>query len=75
MAMTYLYFDEVLNSKRNKALRSATLYKGYQVAHTGRGFEECYRERQNGRIESKGFDAKVIKNAQPAGGNPGGEAW
>jgi hypothetical protein len=25
--MTYLYFDEVMNSKRNKALRSATLYK------------------------------------------------
>jgi hypothetical protein len=25
--MTYLYFDEVLNSKRNKALRSTTLYK------------------------------------------------
>jgi hypothetical protein len=27
MGITYLYFDEVLNSKRNKALRSATLYK------------------------------------------------
>jgi hypothetical protein len=25
--MTYLYFDEVLNSKRNKALRSSTFYK------------------------------------------------
>jgi hypothetical protein len=25
--ITYLYFDEVLNSKRNKALRSATFYK------------------------------------------------
>jgi hypothetical protein len=25
--ITYFYFDEVLNSKRNKALRSATLYK------------------------------------------------
>jgi hypothetical protein len=25
--ITYLYFDEVLNSKRNKALRSSTFYK------------------------------------------------
>ncbi|MDR0403662.1 MAG: hypothetical protein LBH35_08760 [Treponema sp.] len=26
-AITYLYFDEVLDSKRNKALRSSTFYK------------------------------------------------
>jgi hypothetical protein len=25
--ITYLYFDEVLDSKRNKALRSSTFYK------------------------------------------------
>ena len=63
---TYLYFDEVMNSKRNKALRGSTLYKIKKQLDMG-GFIGIIT--MNGKSDVSGAK-KVIA----AGGHPGEEA-
>ena len=63
---TYLYFDEVMNSKRNKALRGSTFYKVKKQLDMN-GFIRIIT--MNGKSDVSG--AKIII---AAGGHPGGEA-
>jgi hypothetical protein len=63
---TYLYFDEVMNSTHNKALRSRTFYKIVKALDM-EGFEKIVT--MNGISDLSGAK-KVIA----AGGRPGGEA-
>ena len=68
--MTYLYFDEVLISRKNKALRGKTLYKITKPVT----LEEVLNNiTMNGKTDiSKANILNRKKNVQPAGGNPGG---
>ena len=63
---TYLYFDEVLNSTHNRALRSRTFYK---IAKTldMEGFMKIVTMNEKSEISGS---IKIIA----AGGHPGGEA-
>jgi hypothetical protein len=63
---TYLYFDEVMNSKRNKALRGCTFYKIKKLLDMD-GFIRIVT--MNGKSDVSGAK-KIIA----AGGHPGGEA-
>jgi len=63
---TYLYFDEVMDSKRNKALRGSTFYKIKKQLDMD-GFIKIIT--MNGKSDVSGAK-KIIA----AGGNPGGEA-
>ncbi|MDR2608515.1 MAG: hypothetical protein LBC57_09000 [Treponema sp.] len=62
---TYLYFDEVINSTHNKALRSRTFYKLIKPLDM-EGFERIVTMN---RISDLSGARKVIA----AGGHPGGE--
>jgi len=63
---TVIYYEEVLNSKRNKALRSKTIYKKMGTVNNGTFL----------RIVSNNAhtDISKIKMVVGAGGNPGREA-
>ena len=63
---TYLYFDEVLNSTHNKALRSRTFYKITKILDM-EGFLKIVTMNEKSDISRA---IKIIA----AGGNPGGEA-
>jgi len=68
--MTYLYFDEVLISRKNKALRGKTFYKVTRQL----SLEEVLKNvTMNGKTDIS--RAKIVnsqKGAQTAGGHPGG---
>jgi hypothetical protein len=63
---TYLYFDEVLNSNHNKALRGSTYYKIKKQLDMD-GFIRIVT--MNGKS-----DVSKAKKIIAAGGHPGGEA-
>jgi len=63
---TYLYFDEVLNSTHNRALRSRTFYKIVKLLDMGT-LERIVA--MNGTSDLSG-----AKRVIAAGGHPGGEA-
>jgi hypothetical protein len=63
---TYLYFDEVMDSKRNKALRGSTFYKIRKQLDMD-GFIGIIT--MNGKS-----DVSKAKRIIAAGGHPGGEA-
>ena len=63
---TYLYFDEVLDSNRNKALRGSTFYKIKKRLDMD-GFVRIVT--MNGKS-----DVSRAKKVIAAGGHPGGEA-
>ena len=63
---TYLYFDEVMNSNRNKALRGSTYYKIKKQLDMD-GFVRIVT--MNGKS-----DISKAKKIIAAGGHPGGEA-
>jgi hypothetical protein len=63
---TYLYFDEVMNSTHNKALRSRTFYKIVKPLDM-EGFEKIV-------TMNKISDLSRAKKVIAAGGHPGGEA-
>jgi hypothetical protein len=50
---TFLYFDEVMDSKHNKALRGSTFYKIKKTTGYGRLFKNCSHERKIGRVWGK----------------------
>jgi len=64
--ITYLYFDEVLNSNRNRALRGRTFFKIVKPLNMG-NLERIVI--MNGKT-----DLSRAKKIIAAGGNPGGEA-
>ena len=63
---TYLYFDEVIDSNRNKALRSRTLYKVAKKLDMD-GFVKII-------IMNEKTDLTKAKKVIAAGGHPGEEA-
>ena len=68
--VTYLYFEDVLNGRRNKALRGKTLYKVTRPLSLDEFLKNVSR---NGKTDvSKAGVLDTGKNVQTAGGNPGG---
>jgi hypothetical protein len=63
---TILYYEEVLNSKRNKAMRSKTIYK-----KMGTVSQEVFLKIVANNAHT---DVSTIKVVVGAGGNPDGEA-
>jgi hypothetical protein len=63
---TILYYEEVLNSKRNKSLRSKTIYK-----KMGTVSKDTFLKIVANNAHT---DVSGIKMVVGAGGNPGGEA-
>jgi len=63
---TVIYYEEVLNSKRNKALRSKTIYK-----KLGTVKKDTFLKIVSNNAHT---DISQIKVVVGAGGNPGGEA-
>jgi len=63
---TVMYYEEVLNSKRNKALRSKTIYK-----KMGTVKKDVFLKIVSNNAHT---DISQIKMVVGAGGNPGGEA-
>jgi hypothetical protein len=63
---TVIYYEEVLNSKRNKALRSKTIYK-----KMGTVKKDTFLKIVSNNAHT---DVSQIKMVVGAGGNPGGEA-
>jgi hypothetical protein len=64
--MTWLYFEQILNSKRNKALRSGTFYKVTKVLSLDDILKIVTMNNKP--------DVSKAKIVQTAGGHPGGEA-
>ena len=64
--ITYLYFEEILTGRRNKALRGKTLYKITRPL----SFDEFLKNvSRNGKTD---ISKASILNVQTAGGHPGG---
>jgi hypothetical protein len=63
---TILYLEEVLNSKRNRGLRSKTIYKKIGIVNN-----ETFLKIIGNNAKT---DVSHIKMVVGAGGNPGGEA-
>ena len=63
---TVIYYEEVLNSKRNKALRSKTIYK-----KMGTVKKDVFLKIVSNNAHTDMSQVKVVVGA---GGNPGGEA-
>ena len=61
-----IYYEEILNSKRNKALRSKTMYKKLGIVST-----ETFLKIVSNNANTDISGAKMVVGA---GGNPGGEA-
>jgi hypothetical protein len=64
--ITYIYFEEVLNSRKNKAMRSASLYKRPQETDMDMFIKIITHNAHN--------DISGIKKVKGAGGRPGDEA-
>jgi len=68
--ITYLYFEDVLKSRRNKAMRGKTLYK---VTKPFSFDDFLYNVSKNKKTDiSKAWICNLQKNVQTAGGHPGG---
>jgi hypothetical protein len=67
--ITYLYFEEVLISRRNKALRGKTLYKITKPLILD---EIIKRVTKNDKTDISKAKILSLKNVQTAGGHPGG---
>jgi len=65
-AGTIIYYEEILNSKRNKSLRSKTMYKKMGTVSC-EAFLKIVSNNAN-------TDISGVKTVVGAGGNPGGEA-
>jgi len=63
---TVIYYEEILNSKRNKALRSKTIYKKMGTVRS-----DTFLKIVSNNAHT---DVSQIKMVVGAGGNPGGEA-
>jgi hypothetical protein len=63
---TAFYYEEVLNSKRNKALRSKTIYKKMGIVS-----KQVFLNIVTANLHTDISGAKMVVGA---GGNPGGEA-
>jgi len=68
-SITYLYFEEVLISRRNKALRGKTFYKITRPLLLDEFMKNVSR---NGKTDISKAKVLDFKNVQTAGGNPGG---
>ena len=71
MEVTYLYFEETLDSNRNKSLRSRTLYKVTRSLSLDEVLKNVVR---NDKTDISKANILTIKNVQTAGGHPGEEA-
>ena len=65
--ITYLYFENVLISRKNKALRGKTLYKVTRPLSLDEFLKNVSKNEKTDISK-----AKVLKNVQTAGGHPGG---
>jgi hypothetical protein len=70
--MTWLYFEQVLDSNRNKALRSGTFYKVTRELSLDEILKTVAMNDKTDVSKAKIFEA--IKKVQTAGGRPGEEA-
>lgn len=68
--MTYMYFEDILISRKNKALRGVTLYKVTRLLPFEGFFSNVTRNKKTDVSKAAVYKAK--KNVQTAGGNPGG---
>ena len=68
--MTYIYFEEVMNSRKNKTLRGKTLYKVTRLLSSDE-FQKNV-SRNNKTDISKAAIVNAKKNVQTAGDRPGG---
>ena len=68
--ITYMYFEEVLISRKNKALRGKTFYKITKIL----SLEEVFKNvSKNGKTDiSKAKIINLLDNVQTAGSHPGG---
>jgi hypothetical protein len=65
--MTWFYFEQILNSNKNKALRSGTFYKVTRELSLDDILKIVTMNNKT--------DISKAKIVQTAGGHPGGEAW
>ena len=68
--MTYLYFDEVLTSRKNKAFRGKTLYKVTKAILLEEVLNNITMNRKTDISKAKILNMQ--EKVQPAGGHPGG---
>jgi len=68
--ITYIYFEEVLKSRKNKVLRGKTFYKITRPLSFDEFLNNVTRHNKTDVSKAAFFNAK--KNVQTAGGNPGG---
>jgi len=68
--ITFLYFEEVLISRRNKALRGKTFYKVTRQLSLDEVLEKVSRTGKTDISKAVIFHSQI--NVQPAGGHPGG---
>jgi hypothetical protein len=66
--MTYLYFEQILDSRKNKALRGCTFYKVTRRLSLDDVLKNISRNEKTDISEAKVY----IKKVQPAGGYPDG---
>jgi len=69
-SITYLYFENVLKSRKNKALRGKTLYKVTRPLSFDEFLNNVSRNKKTDISKAGIFNAQ--KNVQTAGGHPGG---
>lgn len=70
--ITYLYFEDILKSRRNKVMRGKTLYKISKPLSFNEFFYNVSRNKKTDISKAWIFNSQ--KNVQTAGGYPGGQA-
>jgi hypothetical protein len=71
---TYLYFEDILNSNRNKCLRGRTLYKVTRPLLLDEILKNVIRNDKTDISKAKIVIFSNKKDVQTAGSHPGGEA-
>jgi hypothetical protein len=74
MGNTYLYFEDILNSNRNKCLRGRTLYKVTRHLSLDEILKNVVRNEKTDISKAKIVTFPKKTNVQTAGSHPGGEA-
>ena len=71
-SITYLYFEDILKSRRNKAMRGKTLYKVTKPLSFDEFFNNVSRNKKTDILKAWIYNSQ--KNVQTAGSHPGGQA-
>jgi hypothetical protein len=70
--VTYLYFEEILKSRKNKALRGCTFYKVTRHLTIDEILKNVTRNNKTDISEAKIYEPVKQKKVQAVGGYPGG---